>query len=70
MVRNEGTVDRIVRVVLGVVLVAAWAFAWLTGTLAVVLGVVGIVLIGTGAVGFCPLYRMLGMSTCPVPAKR
>lgn len=70
MVRNEGTVDRIVRVVVGVVLVAAWAFGWLTGTLAVVLGVVGIVLIGTGAVGFCPLYRMLGMSTCPVPAKR
>ena len=52
------------------VLVAAWAFGWLTGTLAVVLGVVGIVLIGTGAVGFCPLYRVLGLSTCPVPAKR
>lgn len=70
MVRNEGTVDRIVRVVLGVVLVAAWAFGWLAGTLAVVLGVVGIVLVATGAIGFCPLYRMLGMSTCPVPAKR
>jgi hypothetical protein len=70
MVRNEGTVDRVVRVVVGLVLVAAWAFGWLTGTLAVVLGVVGIVLIGTGAAGFCPLYRMLGLSTCPVPAKR
>ena len=70
MVRNEGTVDRVVRVVVGLVLVAAWAFGWLTGTLAVVLGVVGIVLIGTGAVGFCPLYRVLGLSTCPVPAKR
>ena len=70
MVRNEGTVDRVVRVVLGLVLVAAWAFGWLTGTLAVVLGVVGIVLIGTGAVGFCPLYRVFGMSTCPVPATR
>jgi hypothetical protein len=70
MVRNEGTVDRVVRVVLGVLLVAAWALGWLTGTLAVVLGVLGIVLIGTGAVGFCPLYRLFGMSTCPVPAKR
>ena len=70
MVRNEGTVDRVVRVVLGVLLVAAWAFGWLGGTLAVVLGVVGTVLIGTAAVGFCPIYRMLGMSTCPVPAKR
>lgn len=70
MVTNVGTVDRVVRAVVGVVLVAAWAFGWLTGALAVVLGVVGIVLIATGAVGFCPLYRMLGMSTCPVPAKR
>lgn len=70
MVRNEGTVDRVVRVVLGVVLVAAWAFGWLTGTLAVVLGVVGIVLIGTGALGFCGIYKLFGISTCPVPAKR
>jgi hypothetical protein len=70
MVRNEGTVDRIVRVVLGVVLVAAWAFGWLTGTLAVVLGVVGIALIGTGALGFCGIYKLFGISTCPVPAKR
>ncbi len=70
MVRNEGTVDRIVRVVLGVVLVAAWAFGWLTGTLAVVLGVLGIVLIGTGAVGFCAIYRLFGISTRPAPAKR
>ena len=70
MVRNEGTVDRIVRVVLGAVLVAAWAFGWLTGVLAVVLGVVGIVLIGTGAVGFCALYKVFGISTCPVPARR
>ena len=70
MVRNEGTADRIVRVVLGVVLVAAWAFGWLTGTLAVVLGVLGVVLIGTGAIGFCPIYRLFGIATCPVPARR
>ncbi len=70
MVRNEGTVDRIVRVVLGVVLVAAWAFGWLAGTLAVVLGVLGIVLVVTGAIGFCGVYKVFGISTCPVPAKR
>ena len=70
MVRNEGTVDRVVRVVLGVLLIAAWAFGWLTGTPAVVLGVLGIVLVGTGAVGFCALYKVFGVSTCPVPARR
>jgi hypothetical protein len=70
MVRNEGTVDRVVRVVLGALLITAWAFGWLTGTLAVVLGVLGIVLVGTGAVGFCALYRVFGISTCAVPARR
>lgn len=70
MVRNEGTVDRVLRVVVGAVLLAAWAFGWLSGTLAVVLGVVGLVLVATGAVGFCPIYRLLGIATCPVPAKR
>ena len=70
MVRNEGTVDRIVRVVLGVVLVAAWAFGWLTGTLAIVSGVLGIALVATGAIGFCGVYKLFGISTCPVPARR
>lgn len=70
MTVNEGSVDRIVRAVVGVALLAAWVFGWIGGTLAIVLGVVALVLLVTAAVGFCPLYRILGMSTCPVPAKR
>ncbi|MDF1522823.1 MAG: DUF2892 domain-containing protein [Trueperaceae bacterium] len=70
MTVNESSVDRIIRAVVGVALLAAWVFGWIGGTLAVVLGVVAIVLVVTAAVGFCPLYRIFGMSTCPVPAKR
>ena len=70
MTVNEGSVDRIIRAVVGVALLAAWVFGWIGGTLAVVLGVIAIVLVLTAAVGFCPLYRVFGMSTCPVPAKR
>jgi hypothetical protein len=33
------------------------------------LGLIGIVPLATGLVGFCPLYKILGMSTCPVPKK-
>lgn len=69
MTVNEGTLDRTVRAVVGVVLVAAWLLGWLTGTLAVVLGIVGIVLLATAAVGFCPMYRLLGMNTCAVPRR-
>ncbi len=69
MTVNESTLDRSLRAVVGVLLVAAWIFGWFTGTLAVVLGIVGLVLLLTAAVGFCPLYRILGISTCPAPRR-
>lgn len=56
---NVGGIDRVLRVLAGLALVA-WAvmggpvWAW-----------IGIVPLGTGLVGFCPLYPLFGMSTCP-----
>ena len=59
--RNEGTVDRVVRVLLGTLLLAlVWVgpqTPW---------GWIGLVPLITGLVGSCPLYRLLGLSTCPV----
>lgn len=63
MNRNVGTVDRAARAVLGV---AALVWAFVTGAtsgLGLVLLVVAVVLLGTAALGFCPLYRLLGIST-------
>ncbi len=60
---NESSTERVIRVIIGALLVAAWLFGWLSGTWAVVLGIVGIVLIVTGAVGFCAVYALLGVST-------
>jgi type IV secretory pathway TrbD component len=65
MNRNVGTVDRAVRVVVGV---AALVWAFVTGVtsgLGLALVVVALVLLGTAAIGFCPLYRLLGISTQP-----
>ncbi len=62
---NENFTERIIRVIVGVVLLAVWVFGWLTGTWAVVLGIVGIILVITGAVGFCAIYALLGISTAP-----
>ena len=70
MVRNESNLDRMLRALVGALLLIGWAVGWWTGTWAVVLGVVAAILIVTAAVGFCPLYRVLGLSTCPVPQKR
>jgi hypothetical protein len=57
---NEGAIDRSVRVVAGVVLIGLS----LTGLIGP-WGYIGIVPLVTGAVGMCPLYSLLGVSTCP-----
>jgi hypothetical protein len=61
MKTNEGNLDRALRVIAGLVLIGLAA----TGTVGL-WGYVGVVLLLTGAVGYCPLYSLLGLSTCPV----
>ena len=70
MNRNVGTPDRVIRVVLAAVALIVAGLIGLPSALGIVLLVVAVVLVGTAAVGFCPAYRLLGMSTCPVPARR
>ncbi len=60
---NQSNVDRIIRVVAGVVLLYLGFGGALAGGLAVVADVLGVVLLLTGAVGFCPLYAMFKLST-------
>lgn len=57
---NMGTVDRSARVVIGLALIVLT----LLGTIGV-WGWVGVVLVATAALGNCPLYSVLGFSTCP-----
>lgn len=73
MTTNESTIDRIIRAVAAVAAVVAIVVAVVAGpgsVLGIVLLVVAAVLLVTAAVGFCPLYRVFGMSTCKVPAPR
>jgi uncharacterized membrane protein len=59
---NEGSTDRIVRVVAGIVL-AGLGLLVLKGTAGIVLVVLGAILLVTGAVGFCPLYTLFKINT-------
>lgn len=59
MKANVGGVDRVIRIVVGLALIA-WAligggpmWAW-----------IGVVLLATALINFCPAYALLGMSTC------
>ena len=64
---NEGTADRAIRVVLGIVLIALAWFALGFGTLfGIIAGIIGAIALLTGLVGFCPAYRLVGIRTCSV----
>jgi membrane protein implicated in regulation of membrane protease activity len=58
---NEGTIDRAIRIVLGLGLLALVFVGPQTA-----LGWIGVVPLATGIIGFCPLYKIVGLSTCPV----
>lgn len=62
---NVGMADRIVRLLLGgILLIVGLAhLGGVTGVLSTVLAVVGLVFLLTGIVGMCPLYRLFGIST-------
>jgi hypothetical protein len=61
-VKNEGTVDRALRVVAGVALLVI-GFAVVGGTAGTIMGIVGLVPLLTGLVGWCPLYSVFGIRT-------
>ncbi|PEN08745.1 hypothetical protein CRI93_03025 [Longimonas halophila] len=63
---NVGTIDRMLRIGSALVVAGLYAGGVISGTWALGLGVVSGVLLLTGAVSFCPLYRLIGVSTCPV----
>ena len=64
---NVGSIDRVVRVVLGLALLST--FFLLEGPLRW-LALAGLVLLLTAAFSFCPLYRVLGLNTSPTVPKR
>jgi hypothetical protein len=63
MKKNMGTADRIIRFLLAVVVGILYFTHQITGTAAIILGIIAIVFLLTSLVGFCPLYVPLRLST-------
>ncbi|TNF07903.1 MAG: DUF2892 domain-containing protein [Gammaproteobacteria bacterium] len=61
MKANVGTVDRVIRIVVGLVLIALVFVGPQTPW-----GWIGVVPLVTGLISSCPLYSLLGLSTCPM----
>ena len=63
MVKNMGTLDRGLRVVVALVIAVLYFTHQITGVAAIVLGVLAVVFLLTSAVSTCPLYLPFGIST-------
>ena len=63
MIQNVGTVDRVIRILAGVALIAAS----MLGTIGA-WGWLGVIPLATGLFRFCPAYLPFGLSTCPAKA--
>lgn len=65
MKKNMGTIDKVIRILIVIVIAVLYSQGIISGTLAIVLGVVATIFLLTSLVSFCPLYKLVGMNTCP-----
>ena len=63
MIKNMGSTDKIIRLAVAAVILLLYALDKISGTLAIVLGVVAVIFAVTSMINFCPLYKVLGINT-------
>ena len=65
MKKNVGTTDRIIRIIVGIIgIVLGLIYKNL------IIGIIGIIILMTGIIGFCGLYTILGINTCKISTKK
>jgi len=70
MKKNMGLADRLIRVVIAVVIITFYFINVQAETLQIILIVLSIIFLITSMIGYCPLYGLLGIKTCPYKAKK
>lgn len=58
-----GLLDRLIRLIIGLILVYIVFKGYFIGLIAIILGLIGLILIITAVIGYCPLYTVLKIST-------
>jgi hypothetical protein len=66
MKKNMGTADRIIRLLVAAVFAYLYFSHTVTGTLGLILVILGGVFVATSLISFCPLYALVGVNTCGV----
>ncbi|MGD2076036.1 MAG: DUF2892 domain-containing protein [Gammaproteobacteria bacterium] len=60
---NMGTADRVIRLIVAAIIAGLYFTGQITGTLAIVLGIIAVAFLVTSLIGWCPAYMPLGLST-------
>lgn len=63
MVKNMGRADRVIRTIVAAVIAVLYFTGTISGTLAIILGIVAIAFLLTSLIGWCPLYGPFGVKT-------
>ena len=63
MINNMGVLDRTIRIILAIIIGLLYYFGLISGWVAIVLGIIALIFIITGILGYCPMYQLLKIST-------
>ncbi|WKV14061.1 DUF2892 domain-containing protein [Marivirga harenae] len=69
MKANMGSADKTVRIILAIAVGVLYYFGVISGTLAIILGVLAVIFVATSFISFCPLYLPFDISTRPKSTK-
>lgn len=61
--KNVGTIDRVVRIIVGIALLAVFALNMVAAPWSYLIALIGVIALVTGAVGTCALYSLIGLNT-------
>lgn len=64
MKKNMGSADRMIRIAIAAIIAVLYFMNVISGTWALILGVLAIVFVLTSFISFCPLYTLFGINTC------
>lgn len=61
--KNVGTIDRVIRIIIGIALIAVFALNMVAAPWSYLVALIGLIALVTGAIGTCALYSVLGLNT-------
>ncbi|MEM1137851.1 MAG: DUF2892 domain-containing protein [Bacteroidota bacterium] len=70
MKKNMGNLDKAIRVLVGIVIAVLYFTNVISGTLALVSGILAVIFFLTSVISFCPLYAPFGISSCKLKKEK